>query len=99
MWTVCACLFVTAQTGDDWQKQESTYLKNIRPVTQDFVRAGEGYFSPDGSKIIFQAEEKGENPFYKMFVMDLKSGATRRVSPGVGKTTCGYFHPGGKKII
>ena len=68
-------------------------------MTQGFVRAGEGYFSPDGKKIIFQAEEKGDNPFYQQFVMDLASGAIRRVSPGVGKTTCGYFHPSGKKII
>ena len=99
MWTVCACLFLAAQPGDDWQKQEAVHLKNIRQVTHDFVRAGEGYFSPDASKIIFQAEEKGENPFYQMFVLDLESGAVRRVSPGVGKTTCGYFHPNGKKII
>jgi Tol biopolymer transport system component len=98
MWTICACALLISQ-GDDWQKQEAAHLKNIRQVTQDYVRAGEGYFSPDGSKIIFQAEEKGENPFYQMFVMDLKSGATRRVSPGVGKTTCGYFHPKFDKIL
>jgi len=50
--------------------------------------------------IIFQAEEKDTgNPFYQMFVMDLKTGKSVRVSPGVGRTTCGYFHPDGKKII
>jgi TolB protein len=78
---------------------ESPYLSNVRQVTRDFVRAGEGYFSPDGSKIIFQAEENGPNPFYQMFVMDLKTGVYRRVSPGVGKTTCGYFHPTENKIL
>lgn len=83
----------------DVAKQESPYLKNIRQLTRDFARAGEGYFSPDAKKVIFQAEEKGENPFYQMYVLDLASGAYRRVSPGVGKTTCGYFHPDGKKII
>ena len=31
--------------------------------------------------------------------MDLATGKYRRVSPGVGKTTCGYFRPDGKKII
>jgi Tol biopolymer transport system component len=92
-------LFVAGQPGGDWQKLESIHLKNTRQITRDFVRAGEGYFSPDAAKAIFQAEEKGENPFYQMFVIDLKSGAARRVSPGVGKTTCGYFHPNGKKII
>src|SRR5947208_9587757 len=99
MWTMCACLFLAGQSGDDWEKLEGVHLKNIRQVTADFVRAGEGYFSPDGRSIIFQAEEKGENPFYQMFVQDLASGAYRRVSPGVGKTTCGFFSPDGKKII
>lgn len=88
-----------AQPADDWQALETKHLSNIRQVTKDFVRAGEGYFSPDGTHIIFQAEEAGPNPFYQMFVMDLKSGQTRRVSPGMGKTTCGYFSPDGKKII
>jgi Tol biopolymer transport system component len=31
--------------------------------------------------------------------MDLATGSYRRVSPGVGKTTCSYFSPDGKKII
>ncbi len=79
-------------TGDDWQKQEARHLTNIRQVTANFVRAGEGYFSPDGKTIIFQAEEKGTgNPFYQIFVQDLATGRVRRVSPGIGKTTCGYF--------
>src|SRR5262245_42945116 len=99
MWKLIALMALGGEPKDDWQKQEAAYLKNTRQVTRDFVRAGEGYFSPDASKIIFQAEEKGENPFYQMFVMDLESGAVRRVSSGVGTTTCGYFPPNGKKII
>ena len=44
-------------------------------VTSGFVRAGEGYFSPDGKQIIFQAEEKDTgNPFYQIFTMDLATG-------------------------
>ncbi|HEY1375704.1 MAG TPA: biopolymer transporter Tol [Gemmataceae bacterium] len=84
----------------DWQKQEAAHLHNVRQVTADFVRAGEGYFSPDGTRIIYQAEEKGTgNPFYQIFVQDLATSRYRRVSPGVGKTTCSYFRPDGKKII
>ncbi|MFO0880245.1 MAG: biopolymer transporter Tol [Gemmataceae bacterium] len=86
----------------DWKKEESAFLKNIRQLTlpDTFARAGEGYFSPDGKTIIFQAEEKGSgNPFYQIFTMDLASGKFRRVSPGVGKTTCAYFTPDGKKVI
>src|ERR1700752_1347913 len=84
----------------EWQRQEADHLRNIRQVTTDFVRAGEGYFSPDGKQIIFQAEEKDTgNPFYQIFVQDLATGRYRRVSPGVGKTTCSFFRPDGKKII
>jgi TolB protein len=84
----------------DWKEAEGAYLKNIKQVTVDFVRAGEGYFSPDGSQVIYQAEEKDTgNPFYQIFSQDLKTGAKRKISPGVGRTTCSYFTPDGKKII
>lgn len=95
-------LALLALGGDakaDWNELEAAYFKNIKQVTFGFMRAGEGYFSPDGKHIIFQAEEKGDNPFYQMFVQEMDSGRFRRVSPGVGKTTCGYFHPTEKKII
>ncbi|MGE3808989.1 MAG: TolB family protein, partial [Gemmataceae bacterium] len=84
----------------DWAKDEAKHLTNVKQVTHDFVRAGEGYFSPDGKRIIFQAEEKDTgNPFYQIFVMELDTGKVRRVSPGIGKTTCAYFRPDGQKII
>ena len=85
-----------------WEKQEAACLKNIKQVTRDevFARAGEGYFSPDGKTIIFQAEEKGSgNPFYQIFTMDLATGKPVRVSSGLGKTTCAFYHPDGKRII
>src|SRR5262245_52096491 len=87
-------------TPADWQQAESAHLKNVRQLTADFARAGEAYFSPDGTRIIYQAEEKGTgNPFYQIFVQDQDTGKYRRVSPGAGKTTCAYFAPDGRKII
>src|SRR5205807_360039 len=54
----------------------------------------------DGRRVIFQAEEKDTgNPFYQIFVQDLAGGVPRRISPGVGRTTCSYFRPDGKKVI
>ncbi len=95
-----ASLAVVAAEPADWEKAESPYLKNITQVTRDYARAGEGYFSPDGKTIIFQAEEKDSgNPFYQIFTMRLDSGRAYRVSPGVGKTTCSFFRPDGKKVI
>jgi TolB protein len=86
--------------GSDWQAAEKAHLTNIKQVTSDFLRAGEGYFSPDGKKIIYQAEEKGTgNPFYQIFVQDLANGRANRISPGQGRTTCAYFRPDGKRVI
>ena len=86
--------------AEDWQTPETAYLKNIKQVTSEFVRAGEGYFSPDGKQIIYQAEEKGTgNPFYQIFVQDLAGGRFRKISPGLGRTTCAYFRPDGQKVI
>jgi Tol biopolymer transport system component len=99
MFSLLACLALAAEPAD-WQKQEAAHLQNIKQLTFDFVRAGEGYFSPDGKKIIFQAEEKDTgNPFYQIFIQDLKTGKRHRVSPGIGKTTCSYFRPDGRKVI
>jgi Tol biopolymer transport system component len=88
------------QPPADWKAAEAAHLTNIKQLTFDFVRAGEGYFSPDGTKIVYQAEEKDTgNPFYQIFVQDLATGKFRRISPGVGRTTCAFFHPCGKRLI
>ena len=44
------------------------------------------------------AAEKGLG-CYQMYVMDIGSGAVRLVSTGFGGTTCGYFFPGGRRVL
>ncbi|HEV2972315.1 MAG TPA: biopolymer transporter Tol [Pirellulales bacterium] len=77
---------------------ESRYLSNIRQVTSGFIKAGEGYFSPDGHTIIFQAVPQ-EYPFYQIYTQSLAGGKPKRVSTGRGKTTCSFFSPDGTGII
>lgn len=36
---------------------------------------------------------------YQMYVMDLDTGTIRIVSKGIGATTCGYFFPGGRRVL
>jgi Tol biopolymer transport system component len=74
-------------------------ISNARQLTFEGLRAGEGYFSGDGTQMIFQSERDAENPFYQMYLMDLSSGDVRRVSPGWGKTTCGWISPDKTKVI
>ena len=79
--------------------EESQFLSNTRQLTYSGKRAGEGYFSEDGTALIFQSEREPDNPFYQIYLMDLKSGDTHRVSLGVGKTTCAFFRPGTDEVL
>lgn len=75
----------------EWQ--ESDFLTNIRRITVEGKRAGEGYFSADGKRMVFQSEREPGNPFYQIYEMDLELGDVRRVSPGMGNTTCSFINP------
>lgn len=77
----------------------NTIIENSKQLTFVGLRSGEGYYSQDGQKMIFQSEREPGNPFYQMFVLDLKSGQSTRVSTGQGKTTCGWIHPNLKKVM
>ena len=77
--------------------REATYLSNVRQITDSFAKAGEGYFSPDGKQIVFQAVPL-EYPFYQIYKQPL-DGKAELISTGRGRTTCSYFHPDGETIL
>ncbi|MFM1768437.1 MAG: hypothetical protein RJA22_966 [Verrucomicrobiota bacterium] len=78
---------------------EADFLANVRQLTFEGRRAGEGYFSPDGRALVFQSEREADNPFYQIYLLDLTSGDSRRLSPGHGKTTCAFFQPGTDRVL
>jgi len=84
---------------EDARQAEERLLAHVRQGTFAGQRAGEGYFSRDGSLLIFQSEREPGNPFYQMYVLNLTNGDIRRVSPGYGKTTCGWIHPDGRHVL
>ncbi|MCS7086002.1 MAG: peptidase M28, partial [Bacteroidia bacterium] len=92
-WTPAALLCATVSTA--FAQSEAVFLSNVRRLIFEGKRSGEGYFSQNGKKLIFQSEREADNPFYQIYVLDLETGESRRVSPGVGKTTCAYFRWGG----
>jgi len=78
---------------------EVRLLENAHQLTFEGKRAGEGYFGADGRQLVFQSEREPGNPFYQIYTMDLETGRVRRVSPGVGKTTCAWIHPDGRHVL
>jgi len=79
--------------------QERDFLTRTRRVTVEGRRAGEGYWAPDGRRLVFQSEREPGNPFYQIYTLDMTSGDVARVSPGLGKTTCAFFRPGSREIL
>ncbi|HUF63593.1 MAG TPA: M28 family peptidase [Verrucomicrobiales bacterium] len=88
-----------AEPGSSVPASESRFLSGARQLTFEGRRAGEGYFSADGRKLIFQSERDPGNPFFQIFILDLDTGDSRRVSLGKGKTTCAWFHPSGDRVL
>ena len=80
-------------------EQEERLLSSARQLTFEGRRAGEGYFSKDGSKMVFQSERDASNPFFQIYLLDFETGDVKRVSPGHGKTTCGWIHPDGDQVL
>jgi Tol biopolymer transport system component len=95
--SVAAIAVVTlAQTA---APAERDFLSRVRRLTVEGRRAGEGYWSPDGKRIVFQSEREPGNPFYQIYVLDLSTGDVKRISPGMGKTTCAFFRPKSDEIL
>ena len=85
--------------ASDAAGREAELLGNVRQITFEGRRAGEGYFSSDGKRMVFQSERDAANPFYQIYVTDLETGDIEKVSPGHGKTTCAWIHPGGNRVL
>ncbi len=81
------------QNGVSESNNEELLLSTTRLLVTDSLRSGEGYFSADGKQFIYQSETSGDNPFYQIYLMNLADGSSRKVSPGVGLTTCSWIHP------
>ncbi|MFG0299993.1 MAG: TolB family protein [Phycisphaerales bacterium JB047] len=94
---------------DQWATLESEYLSNYVQLThsEQFIKAGESYFSPDGKMIIFQAipvppEGEKAEAHYAMYVAGVQRddqghitglGPAGMVSAPSSANTCGWFHP------
>ena len=94
--SICALCSIKGARPDVRKRQ---FIENSRQLILAERRSGEGYFSKDGTKLVFQAERDKSNPFFQIYSLDLTNGKMKRVFSGIGKTTCSYFHPNGSQIL
>jgi TolB protein len=91
--SLAICSFLGAE-----EEPSLTHIEQLTFPSMGFARAGEAYFSPDNSSILFQAVPEGESE-YQIYRMDLCERVPHLVSTGKGACTCAFFHPDGNKII
>lgn len=80
-----------------FKDERERHLANITQLTFDGENA-EAYFSPDGSRLIFQRAPKGDG-CDQIYSMKIDGSDLKQLSNGQGKTTCAYFTPDNKHII
>lgn len=102
--TICLALLLatSCETGPEPVGTENAaepgdYLANISQLTFGGQNA-EAYWSPDGSKLVFQSTRDG-TACDQIYVMNADGSDQRMVSTGRGVTTCGYFLPDGEGIL
>ncbi len=104
-----------ADDAANWREAEEATLRHHVQLTssEQFAKAGESYFSPDGKRIIFQGIEVGEegeavDEFYAMYIADVVRGESdritgidniTRISPKGTANTCGWFHPTDPNLV
>ena len=74
-----------------------THFRAIRQITFGGENA-EAYFSHDGQWLTLQSTRDGR-PCDQQYVMRIDGTSVRRISDGRGKTTCGWFFPGDKRLF
>lgn len=69
--------------------QSSAHFSNLKQLTHGGQNA-EAYWSPDGTKLVFQSTRDGLQ-CDQIYMMNADGSNQRMVSTGKGVTTCGYF--------
>ena len=73
------------------------YFAGVRQLTFGGQNA-EAYFSANGNQLIFQWQTS-DSTCDQQYVINLDGTGLRRVSNGLGRTTCGYFYAGDQRVL
>ncbi len=74
------------------------HLRNIRQLTFSGNNA-ESYFSRSGKQLIFQRQEHVDQGCDQEYIINVDGTGLRRISNGLGRTTCGFFYDGDRRVL
>ncbi len=74
------------------------HLRNIRQLTFGGNNA-EAYWSRNNKRLIFQRQDQVNAGCDQQYVMNADGSKMRRVSNGLGRTTCGFFYARDRRIL
>ena len=75
-----------------------THLRNIRQLTFGGNNA-ESYFSKSGKQLVFQRQEEVGKACDQEYIINVDGTGLRRISNGMGRTTCGYFYDNDRRVL
>lgn len=85
-------------TANGLVEPRETRFGKMRQLTFQGENA-EAYWSPDGTRLIYQSTPTPGEGCDQIYTMDPRTGESTLVSTGKGRTTCAYFYPGGDRIL
>jgi len=101
---VCGTLLATSVAALSRRAQlaavsdpRETHLANVRQLTFGGENA-EAYFSNDGRRLTFQSQ-RDNYECDQQYVMGIDGSNVHRISTGTGRTTCGWWMKGDKRIL
>lgn len=87
------------QAGSGPPNPGEVHLSHLRQLTFGGQNA-EAYYSADGTRLIFQHTPPPDTAGCDQeFIIRVDGTGLRRVSSGKGRTTCGWFFPGGRRVF
>ncbi len=91
-----ACASPTVRNIPD--EASEPHLTNVRMLTAGGENA-EAYWSWGGDELIFQMRGRLDVPCDQIYVMGADGARERRVSTGLGRTTCAFFLPDDQQVV
>src|SRR6185503_13723762 len=86
-----------AQGKDRAPEATERFFKKLTQITFSGQNA-EAYFAADGKRLILQRQES-DSTCDQEYTINIDGTGLKRISNGMGRTTCGWFYDGDRRVL